>query len=76
MSTYNVFINECYNECCMCSNKYVNVEYNPCKHKICCECFVKQLGDIEGLQCQICKDTIICTNIELITELIDLSYDA
>jgi len=75
MSTYNVSINEYYNECSMCSNKHVNVEYNPCKHKICCECFVKQLCDYENLQCHLCKDTVISTNVELTTDLIDLSCD-
>jgi hypothetical protein len=59
--------------CIMCKTKYVNVEYTPCGHKICSDCFVEQSNKGTYLQCHLCNDDVITSQVKLLNDIIDYS---
>ena len=62
-------------ECVICEERYENIEYNPCKHRVCSDCFIKQI-DKKELQCHMCRGKVKTSLVKLTGDIIDLSpYD-
>lgn len=61
--------------CDVCMDKYSNIEYHPCKHKICSVCFVKQTDKNKDLQCHMCRENIETSQVKLLSDIIDIDND-
>lgn len=63
-------------ECCICMNKYENIEYYPCKHRVCSDCFVDQIKNNKDIYCHMCREKVLPAQINFLHDIIDLSpYD-
>lgn len=45
-------------DCCICMDYHVDVQYHPCKHKVCTDCFKNMTKKYHNLQCHLCRAVI------------------
>jgi len=63
-------------ECCVCMEQYVNIQFKPCSHKMCQTCFQQLLDGMltsSGLECHLCRTPIEDSEILSANESIDES---
>lgn len=57
-------------DCCICMDYHVDIQYYPCKHKVCMDCFKKIAREqpcIQCVQCHLCRAVIDTKSIKHIS---------
>jgi ubiquitin len=62
-------------ECCVCVENYVNIRFEPCKHKVCSECFIQMAKDQERMQCHLCRDTVDTDEVIMLSDIASIEEE-